>query len=58
MFIAPHNYTGGDVVELPYYGGLYLLRHVLNPVLAAGASSARLGEFIRRVLLNGKIDLT
>ena len=58
VFIAPHSYTGEDVVELSCHGGLYLLRRVLDSVLAAGASPAGPGEFTRRAFLNGKMDLT
>ena len=58
VFVAPHSYTGEDVVELSCHGGLYLLRRVLDSVLAAGASPAGPGEFTRRAFLNGKMDLT
>lgn len=58
VFLAPHSYTGEDVVELSCHGGLYLLRRVLDSVLAAGASPAGPGEFTRRAFLNGKMDLT
>ncbi|WP_283609767.1 tRNA uridine-5-carboxymethylaminomethyl(34) synthesis GTPase MnmE [Faecalispora anaeroviscerum] len=58
VFLAPHSYTGEDVVELSCHGGLYLLRRVLESVLAAGASPAGPGEFTRRAFLNGKMDLT
>lgn len=58
VFVAPHSYTGEDVVELSCHGGLYLLRRVLDAVLAAGATPAGPGEFTRRAFLNGKMDLT
>lgn len=58
VFRAPHSFTGEDVVELSCHGGLYLLRRVLDSVLAAGAQAAGAGDFTRRAFLNGKMDLT
>ncbi|WP_101697455.1 tRNA uridine-5-carboxymethylaminomethyl(34) synthesis GTPase MnmE [Clostridium minihomine] len=58
VFTAPHSYTGEDVVEFSCHGGLYVLRRVLDSVLAAGAVAAEAGEFTRRAFLNGKMDLT
>lgn len=57
-FRAPASYTGEDVVELSCHGGLYVMRRVLQAVLAAGAAPAAPGEFTRRAFLNGKLGLT
>lgn len=57
-FVAPHSYTGEDVVELFCHGGTYLLRRALRAVLANGARMANAGEFTRRAFENGKLDLT
>ncbi len=57
-FVAPHSYTGEDVVELSCHGGSYVLRRVLRAVFSAGARPAEAGEFTRRAFLNGKLDLT
>jgi tRNA modification GTPase len=57
-FRAPASYTGEDVVELSCHGGLYVMRRVLQAVLAAGAAPASPGEFTRRAFLNGKLGLT
>lgn len=57
-FIAPASFTGEDVVELSCHGGIYVMRRVLQAVLAAGAAPAGPGEFTRRAFLNGKIGLT
>ncbi|MCR5676340.1 MAG: tRNA uridine-5-carboxymethylaminomethyl(34) synthesis GTPase MnmE [Lachnospiraceae bacterium] len=57
-FIAPHSYTGEDMVELQCHGGLLVLHRVLDAVLAAGARLAEPGEFTKRAFLNGRIDLT
>ena len=57
-FIAPASFTGEDVVELSCHGGIYVMRRVLQAVLAAGAAPAGPGEFTRRAFLNGKLGLT
>ena len=58
-FPAPQSFTGEDVAELHVHGG----RAVVADVLAAlgrsdGLRVAEAGEFSRRAVLNGKMDLT
>ena len=55
---APRSYTRQDVVELHCHGGAAAVRAVLELALAAGARLAGPGEFTRRALLAGRIDLT
>ncbi|MFK7745010.1 MAG: tRNA uridine-5-carboxymethylaminomethyl(34) synthesis GTPase MnmE [Roseobacter sp.] len=57
-FEGPHSFTGEDVVEFQVHGSIAVVRSVLQ-VLGDG-SDARLaepGEFTRRALENGKLDL-
>ncbi|MBI4419859.1 MAG: tRNA uridine-5-carboxymethylaminomethyl(34) synthesis GTPase MnmE, partial [Gemmatimonadetes bacterium] len=54
---APHTYTGEDLVEISTHGGLLVPAEVLGVLLASGARPAFPGEFTRRALLNGKLDL-
>lgn len=54
---APASYTGEDLVELFPHGGLLVPAEVLGALMAAGARTAVAGEFTRRALLNGKLDL-
>jgi tRNA modification GTPase len=58
-FVAPHSYTGEDVLELQAHGGPVLLQLLLARCLQAlpGARLARPGEFTERAFLNDKIDL-
>jgi len=56
-FPAPHSYTGEDLVELSTHGGLLVPAAAVAALLAAGARPARPGEFTRRAVLNGKLDL-
>jgi len=56
-FPAPRSYTAEDSVEISCHGGPYLVRRIVERVVAAGARLAGPGEFTRRAFLNGKIDL-
>ncbi|MFC1560266.1 tRNA uridine-5-carboxymethylaminomethyl(34) synthesis GTPase MnmE [Candidatus Margulisiibacteriota bacterium] len=55
---APNSYTGEDVVEISCHGSPALLKEVLSLSIYAGARMADKGEFTKRALLNGKVDLT
>lgn len=54
---APASYTGEAMLELSCHGGMATSRAVLASCLSLGARAARGGEFTRRALLNGKLDL-
>ncbi len=56
-FVAPHSYTGEDVVELQGHGGSAVLQLLLQRCLSLGARLAEPGEFTRRAYLNDKMDL-
>lgn len=57
VFPAPHSYTGEDLVELSCHGGQVAPARLLAALQAAGARPAAPGEFTRRAVLNGKLDL-
>jgi len=57
LFLAPHSYTGEDVLELQMHGSPPLLQRVLARCCELGARAARPGEFTERAFLNGKLDL-
>ncbi|MEP7196195.1 MAG: tRNA uridine-5-carboxymethylaminomethyl(34) synthesis GTPase MnmE [Saprospiraceae bacterium] len=57
-FLAPHSYTGEDVVEISCHGSPFILNEVLQLVLNNGAHLAQAGEFTMRAYLNKKMDLT
>jgi tRNA modification GTPase len=57
VFPGPHSYTGEDLVELSCHGGLLVPGRLLAALHAAGARPAAPGEFTRRAVLNGKLDL-
>ena len=56
-FPAPHSYTGDDLVEISTHGGLIVPAAAVAALVAAGARPAMPGEFTRRAVLNGKMDL-
>ncbi len=55
---GPRSLTGEDVAELHCHGGPFLVRRILGFAMGRGARMAERGEFSRRALLNGRIDLT
>ena len=57
VFQGPRSETGEDVVELHPHGGLLVPAQLLAALHSAGARPARPGEFTRRAVLNGKLDL-
>ncbi len=57
FFPAPHSFTGEDAVELSTHGGRVVPTLVVAACVAAGARLALPGEFTRRAVLNGKIDV-
>jgi tRNA modification GTPase len=57
MYVAPRSYTGEDVVEIVTHGGVAAPASVMAALVAAGARPAAPGEFTRRAVLNGKLDL-
>lgn len=56
-FVAPHSYTGEDVVEISAHGSPMLLRGIVQAAMAEGARLAEPGEFTFRAFLRGRIDL-
>ena len=56
-FVAPHSYTGENLVEISTHGNMVVVSKVLQIILLNGARGAEAGEFTRRAFLNGKMDL-
>lgn len=54
---APRSYTGEDMLEVILHGSTYTVGAVIDACIAAGARQARPGEFTRRAVANGKMDL-
>jgi len=54
---APASFTGEDVAELQGHGGTHNLGKLLASVVERGARVAEPGEFTRRAVANGKLDV-
>ncbi|HSI17645.1 MAG TPA: tRNA uridine-5-carboxymethylaminomethyl(34) synthesis GTPase MnmE [Sphingomonas sp.] len=58
-FPGPNSATGEDIVELHVHGGRAVIRAVETALaIQSGLRAAEPGEFTRRALLSGRIDLT
>ena len=57
-FPAPHSYTGEDVAEFHLHGGRAVREAVFSALAELGLRPAEPGEFSRRAVENGKLDLT
>src|SRR5258705_3705691 len=59
FFRGPHSYTGENVVEFQIHGGRSVLAALLRALGALpGFRPAEPGEFTRRAVENGRLDLT
>lgn len=57
-FAAPHSYTGEEVVELSCHASPFIVRSILEWIAQQkGCRMADPGEFTRRALAHGKLDL-
>ncbi|MBA2589931.1 MAG: tRNA uridine-5-carboxymethylaminomethyl(34) synthesis GTPase MnmE [Alphaproteobacteria bacterium] len=57
-FAAPHSFTGEDVAEFHIHGGRAVREALFAALAKLGARPAEPGEFSRRAVENGKLDLT
>jgi tRNA modification GTPase len=57
IYVRPHSYTGEDIVEISTHGGHTVPVSVIAALIGSGAREALPGEFTRRAVLNGKIDI-
>ena len=57
VYHAPASFTGEDAIEVTCHGGPIAPASIAAAFIAAGARPAEPGEFTRRAVLNGKIDL-
>ncbi len=58
FFPAPASFTGEDMAEFQVHGGRAVVEAILSALAAAGLRPAEPGEFTRRAVENGKLDLT
>ncbi len=58
VYREPHSYTGEESTEISCHGSPYVLRRLVELLIAAGARHAAPGEFTQRAFLNGRMDLS
>jgi tRNA modification GTPase len=57
LFPGPNSFTGDDTVEISTHGGYLVPASVVGALISSGARQALPGEFTRRAVLNGKLDI-
>ncbi len=58
IYRAPKSYTGEDMIEISCHGGTLVADRILKLLLANDARLAAPGEFTKRAVLSGKMDIT
>jgi tRNA modification GTPase len=57
LYHEPRSHTGEDMLEASVHGSPYIVNELVEAFVAAGARPAGPGEFTRRAVANGKLDL-
>jgi tRNA modification GTPase len=57
LFPGPNSFTGDDTVEFSTHGGYLVPSTIVAALISSGARQASPGEFTRRAVLNGKLDI-
>ncbi len=57
LFPGPNSFTGDDTVEFSTHGGYLVPNTIVAALISSGARQASPGEFTRRAVLNGKLDI-
>jgi tRNA modification GTPase len=57
LFARPASFTGEDTVEISSHGGMVVPASIVAALTRSGARQADPGEFTRRAVLNGKLDI-
>lgn len=54
---GPRTFTGQDTVEITCHNNQFIIEEIISLAINAGARLAQEGEFTKRAVINGKIDL-
>jgi tRNA modification GTPase len=57
LFPGPNSFSGDDTVEISTHGGYLVPASIVSALISSGARQALPGEFTRRAVLNGKLDI-
>ena len=58
VFRGPKSYTGEDTLEISCHGNPFIVRKILDDLVARGCRLAEPGEFTQRAFLGGRMDLS
>lgn len=58
IFRAPHSYTGENTVEISVHGSRWIQREAISALQRAGCRIAEAGEYTRRAVINGRMDIS
>ncbi|MDO4994961.1 MAG: tRNA uridine-5-carboxymethylaminomethyl(34) synthesis GTPase MnmE [Bacteroidales bacterium] len=58
LYRGPYSYTGEDSVEISCHGSQFIVKEIMQVLIAAGCRQAKPGEYTQRAYLNGKMDLS
>jgi tRNA modification GTPase len=58
VMYGPKTFTGQDTVEITCHNNPFIIQEIIATAISCGARLAKEGEFTKRAVLNGKIDLT
>lgn len=54
---TPRTFTGQDTIEITCHNNQFIIEEIISLAIRAGARLAQEGEFTKRAVINGKIDL-
>ncbi len=57
LFPGPNSFSGDDTVEFSTHGGYLVPSTLVAALISSGARQALPGEFSRRAVINGKLDI-
>jgi len=58
LYRGPHSFTGEDVIEIACHGSTWIQQQLLATLIDAGCRLATGGEFTRRAVMSGQMDLS
>ena len=58
LYRGPHSFTGEDVIEIACHGSTWIQQQLLTTLIDAGCRMATGGEFTRRAVTTGRMDLS
>jgi tRNA modification GTPase len=57
-FFSPNSFNGEDIVEITCHGNILIVNKIINLIIKKGGVVAEKGEFTKRAVINGKINIS